>query len=187
MEWTRSPALVAGILGGVIRDIGYRQRVFRCRERSGPGHSEEVNYVREKYAGEPAGEYLACPAISRIPAAGQHRAARARLQRKNAALLAHFPAALALDLSQSWACSPTGYTRTVRAPDSEGTDRLHVSVVPESRPLLQIFRKVRHLPPSGSRIRLHMASKSLSPYAQTLRSAAPRQVCSASRGRLWPQ
>ena len=33
---------------------------------------------------------------------------------------------------------------------NEDTDRLHISVVPESRPLLQISREVIHLPPPAT-------------------------------------
>src|ERR1017187_7154223 len=40
-----------------------------------------------------------------------------------------------------WCCPATG---------NEDADRLHISVVPESRPLLQIFREVIHLPPPAT-------------------------------------
>ena len=69
-------------------NIGCRHRFFRCRERSGPGYSEEVNYVRKKYAGESVGEYLPCPAINQIPAAGQHQGSTSAIRTATNALVA---------------------------------------------------------------------------------------------------
>jgi hypothetical protein len=83
----RSSARV-GRTGGVIRDIGYRQRVFRCPERSGSGYFAEVNYVREKYAGESVGEHLPCPAINRTPTAGQHQGSTSAIRTATNALVA---------------------------------------------------------------------------------------------------
>ena len=41
-----------------------------------PGYSEEVNYVRERYAGEPAGEYWIAPRSTESRPQGSTRAAR---------------------------------------------------------------------------------------------------------------
>ena len=48
-----------------------------------------LNYVRKKYVGEPARRVLDCPAINRIPAAGQHQGSTSAIRTATSALVAN--------------------------------------------------------------------------------------------------